>query len=119
MIKLFKRFNLLILSRYRHSTVSQWAVLIADILLFFIAFFMNEILNNNILQSGITAPMMVKLGLALMVTLVFFFVTGSYRGIIRHAGMNDILKIMISTVGPTVSPQSYSPTARQPHSTLF
>ena len=102
MIKLFKRFNLFILSRYRHSTVSQWAVLIADILLFFIAFFMNEILNNNILQSGITAPMMVKLGLALMVTLVFFFVTGSYRGIIRHAGMNDILKIMISTVGPAV-----------------
>ena len=99
MRKLLKRLNLFVLKRYRHSTVSQWAVLIADILLFVIAFFMNEILNNNILQRGFTAPLMVKLGLTLMVTLVFFFVTGSYRGIIRHAGMNDILKIMISTVG--------------------
>jgi len=99
MRKLFKRLNLFVLKRYRHSTVSQWAVLIADILLFVIAFFMNELLNNDILQRGFTASLLVKFGLSLMVTLIFFFVTGSYRGIIRHAGMNDILKIIVSTVG--------------------
>ena len=102
MRKLFKRLNLLILKKYRHSTISQWAVLIADIVLFLMAFFMNELLNNNLLAGGSIAPRFVKLGLSLMVTLIFFFVTGSYRGIIRHAGMNDILKIIVSTVGPAM-----------------
>ena len=99
MRKLFKKLNLFILKRYRHSTVSQWAVLFADIVLFLLAFFMNEILNNHLLAGVSVAPLLVKLGLSLMVTLVFFFVTGSYRGIIRHAGMNDIVKIIIATVG--------------------
>ena len=102
MRKLFKRLNLLILRKYRHSTISQWAVLIADIVLFLMAFFMNELLNNDLLAGGSIAPRFVKFGLSLMVTLIFFFVTGSYRGIIRHAGMNDILKIIVSTVGPAM-----------------
>ena len=100
MRNLFKRLNLFILKRYRHSTISQWAVLCADIVLFLIAFFLNEILNNNLLEGTSIAPLLVKLGLTLMVALIFFFLTGSYRGIIRHAGMNDIVKIIVSTVMP-------------------
>lgn len=100
MRKLLKKINLILLKRYRHSTISQWAVLAADILLFIAAFFMNEILNNGLLHKTYVAPMFVKFGLALLVTLVFFFFTGSYRGIIRHTGINDILKIMFCTVGP-------------------
>ena len=100
MRNLFKRLNLFILKKYRHSTISQWAVLCADIVLFLIAFFLNEILNNNLLEGTSVAPLHVKLGLMLMVTLIFFFFTGSYRGIIRHAGMNDIVKIIVSTVMP-------------------
>ena len=102
MNKLFKKLAFVLVKRYRHSTVSQWAVLMADIVLFVLAFFMNEILNNHFLAGPHVAPPLVKLGLSLMVTLIFFFITGSFRGIIRHAGMNDILKVMISTVGPAV-----------------
>ena len=102
MIKFFKKISFILVKKYRHSTVSQWAVLMADILLFVVAFFMNEILNNHLLAGPHVAPLLVKLGLSLMVTLIFFFITGSFRGIIRHAGMNDILKVMISTVGSAV-----------------
>lgn len=100
MRNLFKRLNLFVLKRYRHSTISQWTVLCADIVLFLIAFLLNEILNNNLLEWTSIAPLHVKLGLMLMVTLIFFFFTGSYRGIIRHAGMNDIVKIIVSTMMP-------------------
>jgi FlaA1/EpsC-like NDP-sugar epimerase len=99
---MFRKFSFWLVKRYRHSTISQWAVFVADILLFIAAFFMNEILNNHLLSGAIHASLFVKLGLSLMVTLIFFFLTGSYRGIIRHAGMNDILKIMVSTVGPAL-----------------
>ena len=102
MRKFFKRLNLYFLKRYRHSTISQWAVLFVDIILFLVAFFTNELLNNDLIEGGSVAPRFVKLGLSLMVTLIFFFITGSYRGIIRHAGMNDILKIIVSTVGPAM-----------------
>ncbi len=102
MRKMFRKFSFWLVKRYRHSTISQWAVFVADILLFIAAFFMNEILNNHLLSGAIHASLFVKLGLSLMVTLIFFFLTGSYRGIIRHAGMNDILKIMVSTVGPAL-----------------
>ncbi len=100
MIKFFKKISFILVKKYRHSTVSQWAVLMADILLFVVAFFMNEILNNHLLAGPHVAPLLVKFGLSLMVTLIFFFITGSFRGIIRHAGMNDIFKVMIATVGP-------------------
>ena len=102
MINFFKKISFILVKKYRHSTVSQWAVLMADIVLFVLAFFMNEILNNHFLAGPHVAPLLVKLGLSLMVTLIFFFITGSFRGIIRHAGMNDILKVMISTVGSAV-----------------
>ena len=36
----------------------------------------------------------------MMLTTIFFLVTGSYRGIIRHTGMSDVYKILISTIGP-------------------
>ena len=102
MRKLSKRLNLIVLKRYRHSTMSQWTVFVADIILFLMAFFMNEILNNHLLAGINAAPLFVKLGLSLMVTMIFFFITGSYRGIIRHTGMNDIVKIIAATVGPAL-----------------
>ena len=102
MRKLLRKFSFWLVKRYRHSTISQWAVFVADTMLFIAAFFMNEILNNHLLSFGIHPSLFVKLGLSLIVTLIFFFITGSYRGIIRHAGMNDILKIMVSTVGPAL-----------------
>ena len=98
----FKKIAFLLVKKYRHSTMSQWAVLFADVVLFIAAFFINELFNNGLLHGTVTVPMLVKLGLSLLVTMVFFFISGSYRGIIRHAGMSDIVKIMFSTVGPAV-----------------
>ena len=45
---------------------------------------------------------MIKFVWSFMLTIIFFFVTGSYRGIIRHAGMMDIYKILTATIAPLI-----------------
>lgn len=86
--------------KYRHSTVSQWAVLAIDIVLFFISFIMMEAFRGGGFQGLSLRGTFVKLVLSGMLALIFFFISGTYKGIIRHAGMSDIYKILIATISP-------------------
>ncbi len=100
MRKLFKKLSFLIIKKYRHSTVSQWAVLMMDIMLFIISFILMEAFRVGGFQSLSMRGITVQFIIALMVTIIAFFFTGSYRSIIRHAGMSDIYKILLATGGP-------------------
>ena len=102
MRKLIRKISFLLVKKYRHSTIPQWYVFIMDIVLFFLAFLMMEAFRAGSFQHLSLRGIGVQLILSLMVTIIFFFFTGSYRGIIRHAGMSDIYKIIIATVGPTL-----------------
>ena len=99
--RLYKKLSFQLVKRYRHSTLSQWIVLAIDTILFTVAFVLMEALltggsfGNLTLRSGV-----IEYVITLMVTMLFFFFTGSYRGIIRHAGMSDIFKIIVATIGP-------------------
>ena len=99
--KLYKKLSFQLVKKYRHSTLSQWVVLAIDTILFAIAFVLMEALLTGGHLGDLTARgFVVKFVVTIMVTMLFFFFTGSYRGIIRHAGMSDILKIIIATIGP-------------------
>ena len=100
MIRFFKRLSFLIIKKYRHSTVSQWAVLVMDIALFVLSFFLMEAFRAGGFHGLSLRGTAVQFIIALMVTIIAFFFTGSYRGIIRHAGMSDIYKILLATGGP-------------------
>ena len=102
MRKLFRKLSFLLVKKYRHSTIPQWYVFFMDIILFVIAFLMMEAFRAGSFQQMSLRGTAVQFILALMVTIIAFFFTGSYRGIIRHAGMSDIYKILIATVGPTL-----------------
>ena len=102
MRKLIRKISFLLVKKYRHSTIPQWYVLIMDILLFVLAFLMMEAFRAGSIQQMSLRGTAVQFILALMVTIIAFFFTGSYRSIIRHAGMSDIYKILIATVGPTL-----------------
>ncbi len=102
MRKLIRKISFLLVKKYRHSTIPQWYVLIMDILLFILAFLMMEAFRAGSIQQMSLRGTAVQFILALMVTIIAFFFTGSYRSIIRHAGMSDIYKILIATVGPTL-----------------
>ena len=97
---MFKKLSFWLIKKYRHSTIPQWIVLIIDIVLFFVAFVMMEAFRGGGFQGLSLRGTFIKLVLSGMLTLIFFFVTGSYKGIIRHAGMSDIYKILIATIGP-------------------
>ncbi len=97
---LTKRISFYFVKKYRHSTISQWVILALDILMFVLAFSLTEAFRNGGFDAVPTRPILVKFFWSLLLTVLFFLVTGSYKGIIRHAGMSDINKILISTVGP-------------------
>ncbi len=97
---MFKKLSFWLIKKYRHSTIPQWIVLMIDIALFFIAFLLMEAFRGGGFQGLSLRGTFIKLVLSGMLTLIFFFVTGSYKGIIRHAGMSDIYKILIATIGP-------------------
>lgn len=102
MRKLFRKLSFLLVKKYRHSTIPQWYVFFMDLILFVLAFLMMEAFRARSFQQMSLRGTAVQFILALMVTIIAFFFTGSYRGIIRHAGMSDIYKILIATVGPTL-----------------
>ena len=99
---LTKRISFYFVKKYRHSTLSQWVVLILDILMFVAAFLLVEAFRTQGIADMTSRYTLVKFIWTMVLTLLFFLLTGSYKGIIRHAGMSDIYKIIIATVGPLV-----------------
>lgn len=98
----FKRLTFGLVKRYRHSTVSQWVIFLFDLLLFVASFAIVEVfryVSNGSVEVTVRSEV-AKFIIAMMLTIIFFFATGSFRGIIRHAGFADIWKIMIATIGP-------------------
>ena len=93
-----KKIAFVLVKKYRHSTLPQTLVLIIDILLFVLAFFIVEAIRNDGIENVFSRINFVKFGSLLMLTALIFLITGSFRGIIRHAGMEDIHKIMIANL---------------------
>jgi len=97
---IFKIISFQLVKRYRHSTLSQWIVLAIDVVLFVVSFVLVEAFRSGGIADFTMRGAAVKFVVSLMVTLIFFFFTGSFRGIIRHTGMNDIYKLFICNIGP-------------------
>ena len=101
MNNLYKKFVFNIVRRYRHSTVSQWVIFSFDVLLFIIAFVVT-VLFHYVAYRGddiLLNDLIIKFVLALVLTVFCFLMVGSFRGIIRHAGMSDIWKVMVVCIG--------------------
>ncbi len=96
----FKRLTFNLVKTYRHSTVSQWVIFLFDVFLFLVAFTVT-VLFHYVANRGddITIQALtIKFVLALILTMLAFLLTGSYRGIIRHAGMSDIGKVLTAAI---------------------
>ncbi len=97
----FKRLTFKLVKKYRHSTVSQWVIFLFDVLLFIGAFTIT-VLFHYVSKRGddiLINDLVIKFLLAFMVTMIAFLLTGTHRGIIRHAGMSDIWKVMMANIG--------------------
>ena len=97
---MFRKLSFWLVKKYRHSTVPQTYILLMDVMLFVVAFFLMEAFRTYGIADITTRGTLIKFIWSIMLTTIFFLVSGSFRGIIRHAGMTDIYKILISTMGP-------------------
>jgi len=102
MENIFKRVSFNLVRRYRHSTAPRWIILIIDVALFFVSYFIMELFSNEHLMQLSGHKVLIQLMIAFVITLVSFLATGSFKSIIRHAGMSDIYKILLATVSPGV-----------------
>ena len=101
----FKRLTFKLVRKYRHSTVSQWVIFLFDVLLFIGAFTIT-VLFHYVSKRGddiLFNDLVIKFLLAFMVTIIAFLLTGTHRGIIRHAGMSDIWKVMVANIGAALT----------------
>lgn len=96
----FRRLSFWLVKKYRHSTIPQTYVLLMDVALFVAAFFAMEMFRSFGAEEFSSRGVLVKFITSLMLTTIFFLTSGSYRGIIRHAGISDIYKILFATIGP-------------------
>ncbi len=97
---MFKKLSFWLVKKYRHSTVPQSAVLVFDVLMFGVAFMMMEAFRIVGVSQVVSRGVLVKFVWSMMLTVIFYLLSGSYKGIFRHTGISDIYKILISTIGP-------------------
>ena len=91
-----KKFLLWLISRYRHSTASRWVILAIDIFTLVVSFAITDIFRLR-LSTHIDWPsLVVKLCGFIILASICYTSIGTHRSIIRHSGMYDIYKVIIS-----------------------
>lgn len=100
MKNIYKTIAFRLVRRYRHTTVSKWLILAIDILLFVLSYLLMTAYQSGGFEHMASRYFVMEFLIALVLTLLFFFVSGSYRSIIRHTGMSDVLRILVATGGP-------------------
>ena len=84
-----------IVSSYSGKFLSRWLVLLFDILTVGFTFILAYLVWYNFSLTNIIPLLVIKqLGVISAVYLLFFLITGSYSGIIRHTGLMDAYRIL-------------------------
>ena len=86
------------LRKYRYTTASRWTVLIIDILTLTAAFAITDLLRLRMATQIDWPSLAVKLCAFIVLASICYVGIGTHRSIIRHSGMYDIYKVVISNV---------------------
>lgn len=81
------------LIRNAHRYASKWLVLGIDIFLICISFILSYFIRFNLTLNFDTDRLFVQLPLVALIAGTAFIVTGSYKGVIRHTGVQDVYNI--------------------------
>ena len=76
-----------------HRYASKWLVLAIDIFLICISFVLSYFIRFNLTLNFDTDRLFLQLPLVAIIAGVAFIVTGSYKGVIRHTGVQDVYNI--------------------------
>lgn len=87
-----------LLEKYSNRFVSTWLILLSDLVIVFISFYLANLMRYEFSYNAINIYTIITQSfLVLGVYLIFFFITKSYRGIIRYSGINDTVRLFKAT----------------------
>ncbi len=85
--------------RHSHRFVSPWVILTIDLVLVMLAFMSAYLLRFNFLLDATKVEMMFRqIFIYGLFHLFFFLLLNTHRGIIRHTGLQDILRMFLAVV---------------------
>lgn len=76
-----------------HRYASKWLVLAIDVCLIAISFVLAYVIRFNLTLNFKSEDLFVQLPIVVVVAIIAFLYTGSYRGVVRHTGVRDVYKI--------------------------
>lgn len=93
---MLKKYIVGFISKYRHTVASKWIILLIDLFTLAASFALTECFRLRLLPSIDWPAILVKLGIFFVLATLFYVAIGTHRGLIRHSGMYDIYKVLIS-----------------------
>ncbi|MCR1025133.1 polysaccharide biosynthesis protein [Cellulophaga baltica] len=85
------------IQNYLNSTASKyaskWLVLIVDVILVSFSFVLAYFILFNLTMNFDINKLFVQLPFVAIISLVSFFIIGSYKGVVRHTGVRDVYNI--------------------------
>lgn len=81
-----------LVNRVKKNT-SKWIVLVIDLLSIAITFILSYVIRFNLTLDFEVNMLLIQLPIILLIGLVSFLITGSYKGVIRHTGVRDVYNI--------------------------
>lgn len=98
---MYKRIIFWLIKTYRHTTIPQFVVFLLDLLIAATVFFIVELFQSqgNGWQPHIVAAKLVEV---VVICSVCFLLFGTHKSIIRHSGLNDIVRILLACTTPIV-----------------
>ena len=91
-----KRFLRWVLRRYRNTTAPRWAILFIDLFALAVAFLVANFIRYRTMAFNDWPSIVIEfLSFAVIASMCYAGI-GTHRSVIRHSGMYDIFKILIS-----------------------
>ena len=87
------------IQNYLNSTASKyaskWLVLVVDVILVSFSFVLAYFILFNLTMNFDINKLFVQLPFVALISLVSFFIIGSYKGVVRHTGVRDVYNILM------------------------
>ena len=93
---MIKKFLFWFARKYRHNTASRWLILLIDLFTLVVAFAVTDMFRLRMAEHIDWPSLIVKLLAFMMLATICYLFIGTYRSIIRHSGMYDIYKVLVS-----------------------
>ncbi|APQ18519.1 polysaccharide biosynthesis protein [Maribacter hydrothermalis] len=71
----------------------KWIVIIIDLIIFGIAFFLSYFIRFNLTLSFDTGQLLTQLPVVILASFLAIMIIGSYKGVIRHTGAKDVYNL--------------------------